>query len=268
MRRVAVLLLLLLPVAVARAEEPRIVGHRGLIHFAPENTLAGFAACVELRVGFELDVRMSKDGHLVVMHDADVKRTTGGAGKVSELTLAELRKLDAGAQFDPAFVGQRVPTLDEVFALLKDRKSEITVALDLKSEESALEADVVKLAVKHGVLGQVVCIGRAIEEAEVRKKLRATDAKTPIAVLAKTADDLGTAIEEPNADWIYVRFIPNPEQVTKVHKAGKKLFLSGPQVIQAKDPVLWRQARNAGVDLVLTDHPLKCREALREMKKP
>src|SRR5438093_1108721 len=75
---------------------PRIIGHRGLMFDAPENTLAGFAACLEQRVGFELDIRRSKDGHLVIMHDATVNRTTNGTGPVADLTLAELKKLDAG----------------------------------------------------------------------------------------------------------------------------------------------------------------------------
>src|SRR5262249_20972070 len=107
--------------AKTKASHAWPIGHRGLMKLAPENTLVGFAACIELRVGFELDIRRTKDGVLVVMHDPDVKRTTNGAGKVAELTLAELRKLDAGSWFERGFAGTRVPTLDEVFALLKER---------------------------------------------------------------------------------------------------------------------------------------------------
>ena len=84
---------------------PLLVGHRGLLHQAPENTLAGFAACLELRVGFELDIRRTKDGHLVCLHDDDLRRTTNGKGSVAEFTLAELQQLDAGRGFDPSFAG-------------------------------------------------------------------------------------------------------------------------------------------------------------------
>src|SRR5688572_8583483 len=80
---------------------PRLVGHRGLLHHAPENTLAGFAACLDLRFGFEVDIHRSKDGHLVCIHDATLDRTTDGAGKVASFTFAQLRKRDAGAWFDP-----------------------------------------------------------------------------------------------------------------------------------------------------------------------
>jgi glycerophosphoryl diester phosphodiesterase len=83
-------------------------GHRGAMSIAPENTLSSFAAAAEQGANeLELDLRLSKDGAIVVIHDATVDRTTDGSGAVSELTLDELRTLDAGA-------GQRIPTFDEV----------------------------------------------------------------------------------------------------------------------------------------------------------
>ena len=248
------------------AAVPRIVGHRGLIHHAPENTLAAFAACLELRIGFELDVRRSKDGHLVCIHDEDVKRTTNGSGRVADLTLAELRRLAAGRWFDPAYAGERVPTVDEVFALLKGRKvPQVLVAVDLKS--AGVEADVVRLAAKHGVLGQLVFIGRAVSEPAVRRSLRATDLRTSVAVLAQTADDLPAALADRDADWVYVRFVPTARQVNEVHRVGKRVFLAGPAV-SGREPDTWRRARAAGVDALLTDYPLECRRAWREPAKP
>ena len=71
------------------SDRPSIVAHRGLLRHAPENTLANFAACLKLHLGFELDVRRSKDGHLVCVHDATVDRTTDGQGEVEEKTLAQ-----------------------------------------------------------------------------------------------------------------------------------------------------------------------------------
>jgi glycerophosphoryl diester phosphodiesterase len=96
-----------------------IIGHRGSAS-APENTVASFeAALAEGADGVELDLRLTADGHLVCLHDADLERTTDGAGPVAELTLAALRELDAGARFGGAgrpFAGRglRVPTLAEV----------------------------------------------------------------------------------------------------------------------------------------------------------
>src|SRR4051812_27713570 len=160
--------------APPEAKAPRVVGHRGLLFDAPENTLAGFAACLELRLGFELDVRRSKDGQLVCVHDATVDRTTTGKGKVADLTLAELKKLDAGSWLHPSFAGERVPELREVLALLKGRgRGAELVLLDLKINDDKLPGEVAKLAATSGVARQCVCIGEAITDAALRRALRA-----------------------------------------------------------------------------------------------
>src|SRR5436190_12955061 len=124
---------------LAKSADPILVGHRGLPAHAPEETLATFNACIDLRVGVELDVRRTRDGQLVCLHDPTVDRTTDGKGKVGDLSLRELRQLDAGAKFDPAFAGERVPTLDELFALVAERKSPALLAMDMK--EPDCEAD-------------------------------------------------------------------------------------------------------------------------------
>src|SRR5215208_6026611 len=77
--------------AVAAEPRPLVVGHRGLLRHAPENTLANFRACLELRLGFEFDVQATKDGRLVCMHAGTVDRTTNGTGRVAQLGLAEIR---------------------------------------------------------------------------------------------------------------------------------------------------------------------------------
>jgi glycerophosphoryl diester phosphodiesterase len=244
---------------------PLLVGHRGLIHHAPENTVQGFAACFDLAIGIELDVRRTRDGHLVCLHDDDVKRTTDGTGKVAELSLADLQKLDAGRWFDPAFAGLVVPTLEEVFRLCAGERasSQVLIAIDLKIDDETVEADVVRLAEKHGVLDQLVFIGRAIETPSVRRKLRAANPKVSVAVLAQTADDLPAALKDRDSNWAYLRFVPTAEQVAQVHRAGKRVFLVGPTV-SGREPDNWRRAREAGVDAILTDFPLECRQVFRE----
>jgi glycerophosphoryl diester phosphodiesterase len=86
------------------------IGHRGAMGYEPENTMRSFRRAVADGVdAIELDLRLSKDGAIVIMHDADVDRTTNGAGPVAELTLGEIQALDAGK-------GERVPTFEEVLA--------------------------------------------------------------------------------------------------------------------------------------------------------
>ena len=96
---------------------PRImvVAHRGACAYAPENTTAAFDLAVQLGADYiEFDLRVTRDGQLVVIHDETVSRTTNGVGRVDELTLREIRSLDAGSWFDPKFSGQRVPTFEEM----------------------------------------------------------------------------------------------------------------------------------------------------------
>ncbi|MBI3891060.1 MAG: glycerophosphodiester phosphodiesterase [Candidatus Wallbacteria bacterium] len=110
----------------------RAFGHRGARALAPENTLAGFRMALELGVdGVELDVHLSADGHVVVMHDAEVARTTNGKGAVRKLSLEQLRALDAGGGCGSPFGGERIPLLEEVLALAKGRGR---VAIELKEE--------------------------------------------------------------------------------------------------------------------------------------
>ena len=94
--------------------------HRGAAGLAPENTLAAFRMAIELGAdAAELDLQTTKDGVVVVIHDDTVDRTTDGRGRIGDLTLAEIKQLDAGAKFSPAFRGERVPTLRELIDLVK-----------------------------------------------------------------------------------------------------------------------------------------------------
>jgi len=102
----------------------RVVGvaHRGASRYAPENTLAAFQLALEHGArAVECDVHRTRDGHLVVLHDPTVDRTTNGRGRVDAMTLADLRQLDAGAWFDRRFSGERIPLVDEVLQLLRGR---------------------------------------------------------------------------------------------------------------------------------------------------
>ncbi len=95
------------------------LGHRGAPERAPENTIPAFLKAMEAGAdGVELDVRLSRDGAVVVMHNCTVDKTTDGRGRVSERTLAELKTLDSGSWFSPDFTGTRIPTLEEVLEIL------------------------------------------------------------------------------------------------------------------------------------------------------
>lgn len=109
-----------------------VAAHRGSSADLPENTMAAFKAAVEAGVDqIETDIRVSKDGELVLIHDATVDRTTNGTGKVHDMTLAELRALDAGKVRGMEGQGHQIPTLKEFMDLVKDHPT-MTVDLELK----------------------------------------------------------------------------------------------------------------------------------------
>jgi glycerophosphoryl diester phosphodiesterase len=138
-------------------KRPLIFAHRGASKAAPENTLPAFEAAIRLGAdGAELDVQYSSDGALVIIHNATLEKTSNGTGRVTALTLAELRALDAGSWFGTAFAGTRIPTLDEALDLMKGK---LLVNVELKvlsSLQSSLGADAVKAVRDHGMADQVV----------------------------------------------------------------------------------------------------------------
>ena len=98
------------------------IAHRGASEYAPENTFAAFDKALDMDVNHvELDVHFSRDGHIVVVHDDSLDRTTDGSGPVADLTLAELRQLDAGSWFGAEYAGERIRSLAELFERYKGR---------------------------------------------------------------------------------------------------------------------------------------------------
>jgi glycerophosphoryl diester phosphodiesterase len=111
--------------------EMLVIAHRGASGHAPENTLAAFKKAVALGATFiETDLQLSRDARFVAIHDATVNRTTNGQGAVHDLTLAELRRLDAGSWFGSAFAGERVPTVEEILDFAK--KHDVVFYLEIK----------------------------------------------------------------------------------------------------------------------------------------
>lgn len=101
---------------------PAIFSHRGASAHAPENTLAAFELAVEQGAdGIELDVKLSADGEVVVIHDATLDRTTGTHGRVKDMKLGELQALDAGSFFSEKFKSEKIPTLEQVFETVGDK---------------------------------------------------------------------------------------------------------------------------------------------------
>jgi glycerophosphoryl diester phosphodiesterase len=134
-----------------------IVAHRGASGTAPENTLTAFQQALDLGVGaLEMDVHLSKDGGVVVIHDDTVERTTNGTGNVRDLTLSQLKELDAGSWFAPAFTGERIPTLQEALDLAQGN---VIIEIELKTTTpwpTPLERKVAELVAQNGLEEKVI----------------------------------------------------------------------------------------------------------------
>lgn len=139
-------------------EAPVIIAHRGAAIQAPENTMAAFRRALQLGAGgIELDVHLSADGHLVVIHDERVDRTSNGKGLIKEMSFDELRSLDFGSWFSPGFQGEKIPDLEEVLQLLDGWDGILNI--EIKNGPvfyPGIEKAVLDTVVKHGFLSRTI----------------------------------------------------------------------------------------------------------------
>jgi len=233
----------------------RVVGHRGNSAVAPQNTLAAFEAA--WRAGadcVEMDVQLTADGRVVVIHDDTVDATTDGTGAVSSYTLAEIRSLDAGAWFSPAYAGQRVPTFDEVVAFL--RRRDIDLLLELKDAWSADDVALCTEPLLAAGLGPRV----VVQSFEVSTVAALRDAAPQLrrgllleavpAGLDDLADELGVVTVNPDGALL----LADPAFVARRHAAGHEVA-----VWTLDEPWEWQTAERQGVDAVITDCPDRLR---------
>ena len=123
----------------------KIIAHRGASYFEPENTLRAYKRAMEMGADFvEVDVRMSKDKELVIMHDPDISRTTNGKGLIKNLTLDKLKGFDAGK-------GERIPTLEEVIQLVKNK-----IGLVIEIKEPGTENIIIKKIEEHNLKNTII----------------------------------------------------------------------------------------------------------------
>src|SRR5712692_580955 len=226
-----------------------VVAHRGASGHAPENTLAAFRRAAELGARFiETDLQLSRDSRFVAIHDDTLDRTTNGRGPVRQLTLAELRELDAGSWFDPRFAAERIPTLEEILRFA--REFDVVFYLEIKPAGA--------WGVEHALVG-------ALREAQEA-------ARTVV-----LSFDLGTLAAvrrlDPTLLMGYLFSRPTPDAVKRALEAGVRQLaprgdLVTPELVAAarradlqvvtwtiNEPAHMRALIAAGVDGIMTDYP-------------
>jgi penicillin amidase len=227
----------------------QIVAHRGSSINRPENTLASTWGAIEAgATAVEVDVRTTKDGVLIVRHDATIDRTTNGKGLIKDLTLTELQQLDAGTWFDPKFAGEKIPTLEQ---LLKVCRGKIDVLLDLK-ESGAEYAKRVAAAIKeHGEETRTIVGVRSVEQAKEFRQLLPKSRQ--LALMARPDEIEAYAAAGVEMIRLWPNWLKDETLVPRVKQAKVKLHLNGTTGEEAEVRALLKH----GPDSLSADDPAK-----------
>jgi glycerophosphoryl diester phosphodiesterase len=245
---------------VAAAGAKQIIAHRGSSADRPENTLASTLRAIEAgATAVEVDVRTTRDGHLVLSHDATLDRTTDGTGPISEKTLEQIRRLDAGSWFDKRYAAERMPTLDEVLAVCRGK---IDVLLDLKEtgdDYAGRVADVVK---KHGEPSRTIVGVRSVEQAELFRKLLPQARR--IGLIATPAEIERYAATGVESIRLWPKWLTDDTLVVRVRKAGVGLHLNGETGTPEELSVLLKHRPTS----VSGDDPARIVATLKQLRRP
>jgi len=232
------------------------IAHRGASGHAPENTLAAFAKALEIGVdAVEMDVRKSSDGHLVVIHDGFLDRTTDGKGRVSRKPLTRLKELDAGSWYHPRFSGERIPTLQEVIDLVKGK---VRICIELKVR--GIEREVLKLIEDNGITDDVIIVSfihlalKRIKEANPRIATGAlmgvSRLAMPSRLVQKALKAKADVLEPP---WNFT----TPKLIEEAHHMGLPVI-----VWTVDDPRQMGRLIKMGVDGIATNYPERLKGVL------
>jgi glycerophosphoryl diester phosphodiesterase len=238
---------------LASLPQPIIFAHRGASAHAPENTLAAFELSLTQHAdAIELDVKLSADGQVVVIHDASVDRTTGSQGRVKDLSLAQLRSLDAGSFFSEKYKGEKIPTLEEVFESV-GKRTFINVELTNYNAPRDQLVETVCMLVKQFRLQKQVMFSSFL--ASNLAKARAYLPDVPRGLLALNgllgawARSFGFAFGRYHALHPYLKDV-TPEQVRRVHRLERRVHV---WTVNAAEDM--RRLFHWGVDAIFTDDP-------------
>ena len=241
--------------ALLGGDAPIITAHRGYSAAAPENTLPAFQLAIDHHSDrAELDVQMTKDGVVMVTHDANLRRCTGRNANIYDLTYAAVRSLDAGRWFSPRYSGTPIPTLEEVLDLCKGRV-QLNIEIKPNAATPDLEAETVRIIHEKGFEADCVITSQSYETLCKVKELDPAIQTGYILALG-----VGSYYDLPAADFFSVEstFITSG-MVQQIHLRGKTISA---WTINQEDVA--REMLNLGVDDIITDKPEMIQTLLNE----
>ena len=233
------------------------IAHRGASGHAPENTMAAFRLALEMGAKFiETDLQLTRDAKIIAMHDPTVDRTTNGRGRISKMSLVELRGLDAGVKFlsvdGKSYKGERVPTLDEILEF--GRTNDVTFYLEMKESQGwGFEQSLVGALRRADAMNRVVVISF---DADVLVTVRRIAPELATGFLCEKATTqlvekavaLGVKQFLPRADRI------SPEIIAAAHRANLTVVVWTVNEIEDMRAVI-----ALGVDGIISDYPDRLR---------
>ena len=230
-----------------------VSAHRGANQFAPENTLAAYEQAIEMEADFiEIDVRQTKDDHLVILHDGSLDRTTAAQGSVKEALFDSVRNLSAGAWFGSPYKNEKVPTLEEVCQLLSRLNAHNThktnLYMDCKDPDVPM---MVKTLEKYQLLDGAVFYGSE----ETLRKIRDADPRAKLMPPLEDPDKIVEQIDRIHPYAFDTRWPDLSEDlIKKAHDHGVKIFSDAMDDNESMDK--YQKAIQDGIDLIQTDHLL------------
>jgi glycerophosphoryl diester phosphodiesterase len=232
-----------------------IIGHRGYRAKYPENTLIAFQAAIEAGATMiELDVMLSRDRKVVVIHDTTLERTTNGKGSVADFTLAELKQLDAGSWFDSQFCNQQIPELSEVLDLVNGR-TYVNIEIKSNAYESnhppdAIEKQVVELLRQKNLPGTSMISSFDVNILEQIAFMKNTPVIAFISNKPANRKTANMCTRLNVFSWHPDHWIVTRNQVKQMHAAGIRVF---PYNVDTFED--YARIRDMNVDGVITDDP-------------
>lgn len=229
----------------------KIFAHRGSAGTHPENTLAAFQEAIRVGAdGIEIDIQLTKDHELVVIHDHTLDRTTNGTGEVQSYTLAELKKFDAGSKFSPEFKEEKIPSFLEVLELIKGTNVELNVEIKNRAKhETGVEKKVVEDLEKAGLTNKIIISSFNHQTLKKVKELR-PDLECAILYMKKM-DTPWNYASQFGATALHT--YEKETEIDMIHEAQEKGFPV--RVFTVNDEEGMEKLIRAHVSAIITDYP-------------
>ena len=233
---------------LALFQNPTVMAHRGLSADAPENTLYAFSDAISVGVDFiELDVQQTRDGVLVVMHDSNLKRTTGVNKDIWDVDYADIQNLDAGSWFDPAYANARIPTLEETLQFV-DKRAKLNIEIKpTKHGSDTLEQDVAELITRYQYTD--ACYVTSFSYGSL-KKVKEANPEIRTGYLMSVAYGQFYSLKYADTFSLNKVFVTS-QVVNAAHQQGKQIFA---WTVNGMSEV--RSLCNLHVDSIITDDPV------------